>query len=1050
MRSFIFEGSLADLDSDVFKLSQLEEERQFRKLILIPSESQAPLAILEALGSSFQNIYAEGYPDEESRGMSEAEIMDFELQLNNYRRYSDPRYYKGVEYADIIEELARRRVAELFSNQKVAVEDIFVNVQALSGAPANNAVYHALINPGDTILGMSLSDGGHLSHGSPVNRSGKLYHAVHYSVDKDTEKIDYQAIESIAKETKPKVIIAGFSSYPWKIDWLKFKEISNSVGAYLLADISHVAGLVAAGVYPTPVGIADVVTFTTHKTLCGPRGACILTFDLSLSRKIDRAVFPGEQGGPHINNIAGIAVAMKLAKTKQFQDLQQQIVLNCSRLCKHLEDKGFRIPFGGTDTHLMNLDCSSIHGKDGITLSGDQAARILDLAGLVVNRNTIPGDLTAGDPSGIRMGTTWVTQRGFDEPEIETLAKIISDLLTACIPFSLEGRKGGLRRAKISFEAMENGKQQVRELIYKTNNGKPSIRQSSYPHFFSIDDQIQYDWCVIKIDGEKAKQFLNFCIEEDIDNYSIGAIFQTKINLPNEKVHVFTRIISNQTFEISIRKSEYGLVTSWLRNLSDGFITFGTDLRQKLPGPVSIRKVDSAEPSIQESRIGEGNIQRKPFYIGITDQVKPSSDLEDFIYESEDSVLQRTELFGLHKKLGAKLIPFAGWEMPVWYSSVAEEHQSVRNSAGIFDVSHMGVFQAEGPDADIFLDSVVANDIGSLRIGQSCYTHFLDPDANVIDDLLIYRRAIDKYMLVVNASNDTKDWKWLNCVKDGKVVIDRKHPDSLVFGRKVILRNLRDPNEGSEMRVDIALQGPKSREILLRLGVNSETRQRIMKLRRTELCEAMVGEFNLIVSRTGYTGEKMAFELFVHPDRSVKLFETLLDVGNNVGLKPIGLGARDSLRTEAGLPLYGHEMGLGSGKRGSPDLGVSEAGFGSYVKVYKPWFIGRSAYLKKGELQKGDVCRFQFDEKGVRMAHPGDPILDRKGKVIGFVTSCSINGEGYLLGQAFLNNKYIEEGTKIFVFQSAPEKINKTPAELLIDDKFSIPSSATVISRFLK
>ena len=318
--------------------------------------------------------------------------------------------------------------------------------------------------------------------------------------------------------------------------------------------------------------------------------------------------------------------------------------------------------------------------------------------------------------------------------------------------------------------------------------------------------------------------------------------------------------------------------------------------------------------------------------------------------------------------MGAKMVPFAGWDMPVWYTSVVEEHLATRHAAGLFDVSHMGVYQAEGPDAVTFLDSVCGNDIAALEIGESCYTHFLDTDSNVIDDLLVYRRQKEVYLVVVNASNDDKDWTWLNAVKDGKVMVDSLRPGATAFGKNVVLRNLRDRSAGAEMRVDIALQGPKSRDILLALGVDPETRKRIMKLKRTELCEAIVGEFDLVVSRTGYTGEKMAFELFIHPDHAPAFWDALVKAGEPMGLKPCGLGARDSLRTEAGLPLYGHEMG------GDLGLGVSEANFGTFVKTYKPWFIGRDAYIEREAKRKGIVIRFRFQEKGVRMGGAMVPI----------------------------------------------------------------------------
>jgi glycine hydroxymethyltransferase len=470
------------------------------------------------------------------------------------------------------------------------------------------------------------------------------------------------------------------------------------------------------------------------------------------------------------------------------------------------------------------------------------------------------------------------------------------------------------------------------------------------------------------------------------------------------------------------------------------------DLLRKIPGPVDVAAVDEVPDPLPEGKPGA---ECKPYVVGAP--VRAGDPLPDFEWqEPQDVEIRRTPLYETHKELGVKLIPFAGWEMPVWYSSVVEEHLAVRQAAGIFDVAHMGVYQVEGPDAAIFLDSVVGNDIGGLSVGESCYTHFLDPDAHVIDDLLVYRRQAEKFMLVVNAANDDKDWSWLNAVQDGNVKIDNQRPCTRAYGRNAILRNLRDPKEGPEMRVDIALQGPRARDVLLALGTDDENRKRILALKRTQLCESVVGGFDLVVSRTGYTGERMAFELFVHPDMAGALFCSLLKVGESYGLKPIGLGARDSLRTEAGLPLYGHEMGAGSGQRGEPDLGVAEAGFGSYVKLYKPWFIGRDAYLEREKTRKGIVVRFRFNEKGVRMAHNGDPVLDHRGRVVGWVTSCAVDQEGRLTGQAFVDLKGAEPDTSILIYQGAPEKPSKSPSELNLGDRSVVPTPATIISRFPK
>jgi glycine hydroxymethyltransferase len=992
------------------------------------------------LGSVFQNLYAEGYPDEEMRTMSEKEILDYPARLANYRRYADPRYYKGVEYADVIESLARRRCAEAFATDKVNADQIFVNVQPLSGAPANNAVYNALIEPGDTILGMNLLHGGHLSHGSSVNRSGKLYKVFHYNVDPTTEMIDYDQVEALAKEHMPKVIICGYSSYPWVPDFARFRATADSVGAYLLADISHIAGLVAAKAIASPVGYAHVISFTTHKTLCGPRGAVILTSDVAIARKIDKAVFPGEQGGPHIHTISAMATTFKLAQSEQFAKLQQQIIKNAQVLSDRLKERGMRIPFGGTNTHLANLDCKTIVGPDGTPLSGDIAARILDVAGIVLNRNTIPGDKTALFASGIRFGTPWMTQRGLDEKDMLEVADIIADLLLATTPYTVETRKGPATRGKVDFEVLQDARIRVRKLVNKAGSDL-KVEKHGYPHFYYIDDQAENkaEHVALEISGEHALHFVSYAFSANVDDLSSAKALAAKLVTPLKEVEGVLSVVSPQKFLFSIATADFGLAATFLRDLSDGYIAFDDGLPRRIPGPIVI--TESKEKAVLK---GDASLSaEKPYFIGQKSVSAPA--LPEFKWEEkEPTELYKTKLNDLHKELGAKMVPFAGWEMPVWYTSVVEEHLATREAAGLFDVSHMGVFQAEGPWASLFLDSVCGNDIGSLEVGESCYTHFLDPDSNVFDDTLVYHRGPEVYLVVVNASNDLKDWTWLNAVRDGKVLIDRSQPGAKAFGRKVTLRNLRDPKAGKDMRVDIALQGPKSRDILLALGADAKTSKKIKALKRTELCEAVVGGFDLVVSRTGYTGEKMAFELFVHPDKAVELWKALTTSGEPLGLKPCGLGARDSLRTEAGLPLYGHEMG------GELNLGVAEAGFGSYVKVYKPWFIGRDAYLAREAKRTAVVARFRFTEKAVRMAHNGDPVLDAKGKVIGEVTSCAVDKEGYLTGQAYVDLKCAVEGTPIFIYQGAPKQAGKAPAELNNGDKVTLPTPAMIVSRFPK
>ncbi|MBL8077831.1 MAG: serine hydroxymethyltransferase [Anaerolineales bacterium] len=1038
MSDYLFRGSLEKLDPDVYKLTQLEAERQYRKLILIASESTAPMAVREALASAFQNIYAEGYPDEETRWMDDEEILDHPARLAHYRRNSDPRYYKGVEYADTVEALARRRVAQTFAANGVSADQIYVNVQALSGGPANNAVYHALIELGSTVMGLNLLHGGHLSHGSSVNRSGKWFKAVHYTIN-ENEKIDYEAIHELAMQHKPKLMIAGYSSYSWMPDWEKFRRIADDCGAYLLTDISHIGGLVAAGVVPSPIGHAHVVMSTTHKSIDGPRGAVIMTTDPAIAKKIDKAVFPGEQGGPHVNVFAGLALTFKLTQTKQFKQLQAQTLKNAKAMADQFEKRGLRVPFGGTNTHLVNVDCTSIVGEDGTKLSGDQASRILDIVGVVVNRNTIPGDKNSMDPSGIRLGTPWITQRGFDEKKTRELANIMADVLLACAPHSVDTvKKGKQRRAKLDFNVLNEAKLKIRKLATSAGiDFKPT--SNGYPHFYYVDDKSTTG--VYELSGPRVRQVLDFAVSSDLSALKKGKTQVTSISTPKGVIKGLLKNVDNTTYQLQVPVKNASTVATWLRDLSDGYTSFNLDGQKdfsakRMPGPFVVNEVVGTQRAVSlKATVPPLKGGVKPWFIGASPEIKGDA-LPPFKWQESEGELKKTALNQTHRDLGGRMVPFAGWEMPVQYSGIFEEHLATRNAAGLFDVSHMGVYDVRGADAASFLDAVCGNDCGGLLPGESLYSHFLTPNASVLDDTLVYRRGWDNYLVVVNASNDDKDRTWLESVRDGKVLIDLGRPWARTYGYNAEIRNLRDPKAGSAMRVDIALQGPKSRDTLFAMGVDDKTRARIMKLKRTELCDAVIGGFDLIVSRTGYTGEKLAFELFVHPERVVDFWNAVLKAGEAFGVKPIGLGARDSLRTEAGLPLYGHEMGLDSGKFGERDLGVAEGGFGSYVKTYKPWFIGRDAYVAREKERKGVVIRFTFDEQRTRMAHNGDPVMDGEGRRIGFVTSCAIDGARFITGQAFVDFAHTKEGTPIFIHQGG---VMDRPA-----------AAAKVVSRFAK
>ncbi len=1068
-----FTASLQEIDPAVKDLIGYEAERQARKLILIPSESQAPEAVREAIGSVFQNIYAEGYPDPATHWLTEEQILDYELQLASYRRFSDQRYYKGVEYVNILEALARRRAAEAFATADVSPDDIWANVQPLSGSPANSAVYDALVEPGDVVMGMSLLHGGHLTHGSPVNRSGRLYKIVSYGVDPKTERLDYDAIRDLARQHRPKMIIAGYTSYPWMPDWAAFKEIAREVNAYLLADISHVAGLVAAGVVPSPVGFADVISFTTHKTLYGPRGACILTTERKLAEKIDAAVFPGEQGGPHVNKIAGMAVAFKLARTPEFIRLQQQVKDNAAHLAAELQKHGLRIPYGGTDTHMLLVDLKTIRaasgispdGKKGTPLMGDPAARILDLAGIVLNRNTIPGDKSARSPSGIRMGTPWITQRGFGLPEVSRLAEIIARVLKACKPTAFAGRYGPVYHARIDFDVLEEAKRDVVELAMDVDLPR-DYQPGGYPHHYFMYKQTkdpggEYD--VIEIEGVHARGFCNVAMTNDAYLLKPGECQPTWILEPDGRLMspgVLWRTCEDTTcFRLLVPKANEARVAHWFRALSDGFVTMDPeDPFLKAPGPVVVRRLPHEladefpmrPPAVEDfDKETVGWAFHKSYWIGHRPRAAAPGGLKslpEFTWEPPaEQPLKRTRLNELHRKLGAKMVPFAGYEMPVQYTSVLEEHQTVRNKAGLFDVSHMGLFEFTGENVHLFLQTVTTNDVALLKDGGSQYSFLLAPDGSVIDDIWLYRLSVDRYWMVVNAANNDKDWAWLNAVREARVMIDPARPWTRALGyESVIIRDLRAPESGDDRRGQLALQGPRSRDILLAMADDEATRQKLEYLERTEIAHGSLYRYDVWFSRTGYTGEPVGFELFLHPDDLPGFWHDLLHVGADFGLKPVGLAARDSLRIEAGFPLYGHELA------GPLNLNPADAGFAPYVKLYKPFFIGKAAYQAHEAKRQARLCRFRVDEEHGPMLGQGDVVVNPKGRVVGYVTSCSIDTEGRQVGLAYVQDPHWQRGTKLGVYRLGSRAWEARPLEQLQPgDRIQLPDSITVIERFL-
>ena len=1056
MEKSIWELGLAEIDRVVEELAEAEERRQKEKIILIPSESLTAKAVREALGSAFTSIYAEGYPREETLRLPPARIADLSEQLAYYRRYSDRRFYKGVELADVVEALACRRCAECFATPEVPPEAIYVNIQALSGAAANLAIYEALLKPGDTLMAMDLTQGGHLSHGSPFHVSGRRYRIVTYGVDPKTEKLDYDKIADIAKREKPKMIVAGYTSYPWAPDWKAFREIASSVGAFLFADIAHTAGMAIAGAYPTPVGYADVVMFTTHKTLCGPRGAVILSFDPEIAARIDQAVFPGAQGGPHVNKFAGIAVAFALAKTPEFRRLMFQIVENAKALASFLEKEGLRLCYGGTNTHLLVLDLRAIATKNGNPLWGEIAARILDLAGIVANKNTIPGDTSAADARGIRYGTPWVTQRGMGEREMREIAEITRLVLTEIRPFFYSGVKGPLPRGKIPLAVLRKAQARVREILARFGvEAKETARVAAgNPHGAKAilvragrADCLLHEASTAHIlklaPGEAARGLFLSPTGEILSEAVIG-------RMPDDE-------LGRKRFLVLAPHDRAEALKEWLSALSDGYVLFDEeDIFRKVQGPAVVEDfAGCAEFVLDGKRVSvEGGkapdfflglkgkaeeiwekapsvfVPEKPYFIGCKDL---KGEGKRVLYEAKapERELAPTPLTEWHKRAGARMAPFGGYLMPLWYSSALSEHRAVRERAGLFDLGHMGVFEVSGRYAESFLNLVTTNYAGWLHPGQSQYGFLLDPLGKVIDDLMVYRVSSDRFILIVNAANELKDWDWLCAVNEGKALLDLERPWIEPDG-PVTLKNLKE----AEGLVDLALQGPASRSILVRL-LSGRDKHRLVALRRTEFLELSLLGTEILCARTGYTGEPLGYELLVPKSAAEKIWEALLDAGKDKGLLPCGLAARDSLRTEAGLPLYGHELS------GPEEILPHEAGFAPYVKLHKPFFIGRSAYLKALADWKREVVRFAI-EPGQRPVRAGTPVVDKSGTVVGKVTSCVVLEEGQV-GMALVPRDLAQPGTPLgFVISSG------TSGEPKIGTRLPLILWGKVVPRFLR
>ena len=1188
-------GSIEEIDPLLHDLIRVEAERQHRKLILIASESICPPAVRAALSSEFSHIYAEGYPSPRTLLEPPAQLESFAYQLATYRRLSNRRYYKGCEYVDFLEQVLRRRTAEVFANDLEPAENIFVNAQPLSGAAANNAVYNAFVKPGDTVMGPSLTHGGHLTHGSEVNRSGMNFRIVAYEIARSGQ-IDYDAVEKLAQEHKPKLIIGGFSAYPWDIDWERMRAIADGIGAILLADIAHLAGLVAGGVLNSPIGHAHVVSFTTHKTLCGPRGAMLLSTDPEIAAKVDMGVFPGEQGGPHIHVLAAKAVAMKIAASAGFKKLQQGVQENARALADGFVEQGLSLAYGGTNTHMCLVDLRRVECPSGLPLTGEIAARLLDLAGIVCNKNTIHGDTNATHPSGLRFGTTWVTQRGLGPDHMRRLAVLVAKLLSQIHPFGYIGGQIDLGRGKKNRSLLEELTGEVDALVAEAADEPgfdPEAPRSGYPHFSPAASEgtretalaplhksqavkmVEKDGffipahygdpereksaitsgtalvdsggeLLLEISQARAGQLLECACASQV--LSLGEWESAPALLLNQAGETLARALvlrlpvddtGGARYWLKARTDDADGLLAWLRGLSDGYVLHDDDLWLKAEGPAVIENLTSPSAgrkamtclglrgpraddvikpvfSVQvpawgqavqvddcvilnrpkgtvpgfevfvptskatatwsklieagaqptgydaaravfaeyrpEPEGGDGRVDLdKPYFIGqraLLGNAEPVEAPKAFTFEPEEQELKKTCLFEEHEKLcePMHLVPFAGFKMPLMYSGILDEHEAVRTKAGLFDVSHMGLLEFKGPWAERFLDLVTANYVPLLLPGQAHYSYLLADDGRCIDDIIVYRKGPDLFWMVVNAANVDEDSAWLQAVAAGQVLLDPNNPRARATGA-VKIRDLKDPACGDQARVDIAFQGPLAGRIMSKLAEGRDFKLAIERLRKFELAEGKLADKQVTIARTGYTGEDVGFEIFVHPEQAVSLWNELLDAGKPDGAMPAGLGARDSLRTEAGFPLHGHELA------GPHRVTPIESGYGKYVRLHKPFFTGRAAMLEGHKKRERTIIRFQVDDRGGKVVRLGNPVLaGRKNEYAGVLTSATSTGQRQV-GLALVESKFAKQGSKIQVLTITPDDKKVPPArnplELQSGDWMSVPRQATILPRFM-
>jgi glycine hydroxymethyltransferase len=1053
-------SGLTEVDPWMAALLEREEVRQLRQICLGAASSLCPAAVREAQASVFSNIDAEGYPPKRMVQADWKQLLNLDEQVAYYFRYGDSRYNKGTELANVVEVVAQRRAAGLFATEwadnsdiSVNASDIHVNLQCPTGSLANTAVFEALLKPGDVVLSMNLVDGGHLTHGSPLHRSGRTYNIVHYGVDAVTQRLNYDSIRDLAQQHRPKLIVGGASSYPWAIDWKMLRQIAEEIEPRpsILADISHPAGLVSAGLIPNPIGYADVVTFTTYKTLCGPRGAAILCTDAMIAEAINRAVFPGLQSAPVFQQIVALAVAFEIARTAKFRRLQRKIAENARLLHLHLTQLEIPVAFGGTNTHIVVADVGKVPTSTKQRLCGDVVARILERAGISCNSNMIPGDRYAALASGIRLGTTWISQLGYGEAEVCEIATIIAEICNGIKPYSFYGTKRETRGGKVNEDLFRSASRRVREILQNGGEYVPDVllekrykdsNQAKAKQALPAADKIKI-WDLrsqseaLIVMGERAPSFLQSIVTRDMYELKQGEVIPALVLHPNgeKRLNVFVCALSGTPcprYLLVYPCDPETRFRDWLQMLSDGHVEVESDDPSiTIDGPVVIKEADSwhfdhirteidnvvealADFATVSEADGESLIDsNKPYFIGQAALPKDTqTNKQWFSFEGMDSSMvaatsmavlasenpsKPSPFYNCHKALGATFTDFAGYLMPLYYTSNSQEHQRVRTHAGLFDLSYKVLLAFQGHGAERFLDIVLTEYIPALNIGESCRACILCPEGMVISDCVLYRTAADYFIMELEPVNAQAVESWLRAVAAREVMIDLAKP-GVEVDRSCSITNFKTC---SEPLLVLALQGQKSTAILQRLLNNDKSRIILNNLRRGHIAELSISGIIVRLARRGYTGELIGYEIFVPESQAGLLWNAILDAGFDFSLRPTGLSAAESLRIEAGLPLCGRELG------GPYAVSPTEAGFGSCIKLHKPFFIGRQHMISCLPSRRLVRLRAEMDTANLEILEP--IIYDEARNIIGVMTSSAcVSGQYYGIG--LLDEKLFDKG----------------------------------------